>query len=92
MKKKQNCWQYWQCGCEPKGRNVKKLGVCKAATEDTYDGFNSGMKAGRNCWKIAGTNCIDTLQGVLAQQILSCFQCSFYKKVREEENLPLLDF
>ena len=82
---KQNCWQFMQCGREPNGANVDKLNVCPAATAKSYNNIHNGVNAGRFCWKIAGTLCFDTVKGSSALSIVSCLQCPFFEKVKEEE-------
>lgn len=74
-----------KCGREPNGTNLAGLGICPAATAVTFNGINSGMNAGRFCWKIAGTMCFDTIKGVSALHIASCLQCPFFKLVEKEE-------
>ncbi len=85
MKKKENCWEYMQCGREPGGKNVAKRGLCPAATSEEYDGVNNGLNGGRFCWKISGTMCFDSIKGSCAPEITSCLLCPFFKKVKEEE-------
>ena len=74
-----------KCGREPDGVNSEKLGTCPASIEEMYTGVNSGINAGRFCWKIVGTMCFETIKGTSALSIVSCLQCPFFKKVKEEE-------
>ena len=74
-----------KCGREPDGVNSEKLGVCPASTTYTHNDVNGGINAGRFCWKIVGTLCFDTIKGTSALNIVSCLQCPFFKKVKEEE-------
>ncbi len=83
--KKTNCWEYHNCGREPGGRNVPTLGVCPAASNDSYDGINSGKCAGRFCWAVAGTFCEGNIQGTYAEKRTSCRDCDFFKTVLAEE-------
>ena len=85
MKKKEDCWEYMQCGREPGGSNIAKDGACAAATEYIYRGTNNGTNAGRFCWKIAGTFCVKTIKGIFARQALSCAECPFFQKVKMQE-------
>jgi hypothetical protein len=82
---KQNCWEFKQCGREPKGNKVAELGICPAAVDITSDGLNGGKNGGRICWAITGTLCGGKVQGTFAQKIISCMACDFFKKVNREE-------
>ena len=73
------------CGREPEGKNAETLGICPAATAQNYNSLNRGTNGGRFCWRTAGTLCFETIQGIIAQHIESCSDCSFYQKVKEEE-------
>jgi hypothetical protein len=84
-KKKWNCWEYWECGREPNGKNTSKLGVCPSAAAEGWHGTNSGKNGGRYCWKVTGTMSMGTVEGVVAKQIISCSQCPFFKIVLKEE-------
>ncbi|HBG18243.1 MAG TPA: hypothetical protein DDY32_02935 [Desulfobulbaceae bacterium] len=86
QKLKVNCWEYKKCGREPGGRNADKDGVCPAAADDTFNTFNNGINAGRSCWLVAGTFCDHKIMGTFAEKIDTCKNCSFYKKVQEEEH------
>jgi hypothetical protein len=85
QKKKENCWEFMKCGREPNGSNTDKLGICPASTAESYNNINKGINAGRFCWKTVGTLCLDIIKGTTALSIISCVQCPFFKKVREEE-------
>lgn len=74
-----------QCGREPGGCNVPESSVCPAAVDTAHDGINSGSRAGRFCWAVAGTLCNGKIQGSFAEKRASCTQCQFYKLVRAEE-------
>ncbi|MBF0259165.1 MAG: protein kinase [Desulfamplus sp.] len=74
-----------KCGRESGGINVQKTGICPAATDQSYDGINSGVCGGRFCWAVAGTMCNGKVEGTFAEKRKSCSQCTFYKKVRAEE-------
>ncbi len=83
--KKINCWQYLKCGREPGGKNAESFGVCPAASDNSFDGINSGINGGRFCWAVAGTCCGGEVQGNFAQKRQTCFDCRFYKLVSLEE-------
>ena len=74
-----------KCGREPGGAKARKLGVCPAAGDTTFDGFNQGINAGRLCWLVAGTFCGGTAQGTYAEKCVSCKQCNFYQTVHSEK-------
>lgn len=83
--KKQNCWEFKNCGREPGGAKVGELCVCSAAITVEGDGINGGQNSGRVCWAVAGTLCKGEIQGSFALKIKNCVECDFYKSVREEE-------
>lgn len=86
IKPRQNCWEYKKCGREPGGINTAEQGVCPASTETKLDGLNFGKNGGRICWAIAGTFCPEGEPvGEFAAQLLSCIDCDFFKKVKDEE-------
>lgn len=84
-KKKQNCWEVLQCGREPGGVRTEESGVCPAAAESTYNGYNNGSNAGRYCWRVAGTLCADKVHGDFADKVCVCGQCRFFLQVVREE-------
>jgi serine/threonine protein phosphatase PrpC len=75
-----------RCGRQPGGDNAKRLGLCPAATDPAFNGFNRGSHAGRVCWLVAGSFCHAKIQGTFAEKQRSCMQCEFYQKVRAEED------
>ncbi|MGK5093840.1 hypothetical protein WDW89_17735 [Deltaproteobacteria bacterium TL4] len=81
---KKNCWEFYECGREPGGKNVESLGTCPAATENGADGLNDGQNGGRICWAIAGTLCGGKVQGEFSKKKISCFSCGFFKTVKNE--------
>ena len=85
--KKQNCWKYMRCGREPGGKNADRIGVCRAATDVSFDGINAGKCAGRFCWGVTGTLCGEEIQGTFAEKRDSCLKCSFYQRVQAEESV-----
>ncbi|OGS22149.1 MAG: hypothetical protein A2252_04610 [Elusimicrobia bacterium RIFOXYA2_FULL_39_19] len=85
MKEKQNCWEFMNCERQPSGAKVTELGVCPATRNEALNADNSGKKAGRTCWVVAGTFCSGKVQGRFAAKLESCINCEFYKKVKAEE-------
>lgn len=88
--KKINCWEFKKCKREEGGINSERYGVCPAAIEPDFDGFNLGIESGRTCWLVAGTFCDGEAQGTFAKKQASCKSCDFYKKVHEEERVANL--
>lgn len=74
-----------KCGRELGGKHSVELGVCPAAADPTFDGFNQGNNAGRTCWLVAGTFCGGRIQGSFAEKQGSCKNCTFYKQIHAEE-------
>lgn len=83
---KKNCWEIKKCGREPKGENVKELGVCPASIDKSSNDLNGGKNGGRICWAITGTFCGGEVQGTFAQKELSCISCEVYQTVNKEES------
>lgn len=88
--KKLNCWEVMGCGREPGGKNADILGVCKAATDTSFDGINAGKCGGRFCWGVTGTLCGQKIQGTFAEKRDSCLNCRFYQRVQAEESVANL--
>ena len=84
--KKINCWQFKKCGREPGGDKVAEQGICPAAMEKAFEGFNNGRNAGRCCWLIAGTFCCQQVMGTFAEKLPTCKACDFYQQVQKEEH------
>ena len=82
---KTNCWEFKKCGREQNGSKVDELGVCPSSTEKALDGVHGGNNAGRACWVVAGTLCNGIIQGTFARKYNNCFECNFFKTVKEEE-------
>ena len=82
---KKNCWEHKNCGRQVNGAKASQLGVCPAAIDTKHDGVNGGKKAGRSCWKVAGTLCGGTVQGTWADKLGNCTACDFFKLVKAEE-------
>jgi hypothetical protein len=68
VEKKLNCWEFMKCGREAGGINAKIHGVCPA-----YPHY------GRNCIKVAGTQCDGKVSGTFAMKILDCIECKFFQ-------------
>lgn len=83
--KKQNCWEYKECGRQPGGAHVHDFGVCPVTTEERLDGIHGGFNGGRACWALAGTLCQGEVQGTFAQKYRNCEVCDFYQMVKKEE-------
>lgn len=83
---KLNCWEYKKCGREVGGAKIESLGICPASTETRLDKTLEGINGGRCCWVVAGTLCNSKIQGTFARKYTTCFNCDFYKLVKEEES------
>ena len=79
-----NCWEFLNCGRGPDGANGD---ICPAGVDRAAEGVNSGTCGGRVCWAVSGTFCGSRPQGTEASKILSCFSCSFFTRVLQEEGL-----
>ncbi len=80
-----NCWQFKNCGRQPKGAKVAELGVCPAAQPGNYDGRNAGVHRGRYCWKVAGTFCGGVVQGTFASKVINCARCEVFHTIKQEQ-------
>lgn len=81
----QNCWEFFACAREPNGARVCELGICPATTDTRCDGINGGKNGGRLCWCVTGTLCGGKVQGSFARKKMTCFECSFLQRVRQEQ-------
>lgn len=79
------CWEFKKCGRAPGGERAAELGICPAATEQSFDGVNHGHNAGRACWSVAGTLCGGLRQGTFAQKTATCLACDFFTLVKAQE-------
>ncbi len=85
-KKKLNCWEYFECGREPEGKNVEKEGVCPSPIETSLDGLHGGENAGRVCWAVAMKDCcVYRNDGSYIQKMKDCISCDFHQLVIREE-------
>jgi len=82
--KKLNCWEFFGCGREPGGANVKESGVCPITIEERLDGVNGGINGGRSCWGLMELCCDSNRKGPTSQ-VSSCADCCFRSKVILEE-------
>jgi hypothetical protein len=83
--RKQNCWEFTNCGREPGGTREKEAGICPAAAETRLDTVHHGRNAGRSCWIVAGTLCEGRPQGTFVRKHKNCMSCDFYRLVLLEE-------
>ncbi|MES9843420.1 MAG: two-CW domain-containing protein [Candidatus Sedimenticola sp. PURPLELP] len=81
MKSPVNCWEFFKCGREPGGDNARSLGICPTATQQQSDGINKGKAAGRVCWSVNHSHCIQSI----GEKFTKCLQCPFFHKVQDEE-------
>ena len=75
--KKQNCWEFMQCGKGPREGQVSNQDICPVALNEQYNSINRGINAGRFCWVIKGTN--------KQCQWMTCLTCPFAIHVKQEE-------
>ena len=87
---KSNCWEVMKCGRQTGGKNVEKLGECRAALCLKADGINHGTNGGRACWAIAGTFSGREIQGVFAIRQGGCAVCDFFHLAQKEEDEQLM--
>ena len=87
---KLNCWEFFKCGRQPGGKNVKEFGVCPTGLTSEFDGINEGISAGRFCWRVSGTFCTGENQGSYIKKFQDCLNCAFLKKVNDEEGLNFI--
>lgn len=80
-----NCWDYMKCGREVDGTQVAALGECPAWSYWTFQGKNSGFRAGRFCWNVAGTSQEGEPACSRAAEFGDCCKCDFYQLVMKEE-------
>jgi hypothetical protein len=84
--KKENCWEFFDRGCEVEGVSSKNPGTCSVPFLQEYDGKNNGKNAGRCCWQVMKDLGNVKGMGFLKKKFFGeCMQCKFFKKVREEE-------
>ena len=75
-----NCWEFLHCNFGPNSKHP-----CPTVTDETSNGVNGGMNAGRICWTITDTTCFDKPMGQFAEKKKICFSCGFFHMVRKEE-------
>ena len=86
MDKKQNCWEFMQCGKGPSENADNGLGACPVPQEERLNGIHGGINGGRTCWFVAGTLCDGDASGTFAKKIKDCEQCEFYQEVQQKES------
>ena len=84
MGKKINCWEYRNCGVEPGGIFAEIYGECPVPRMMKYDGVNGGRGAGRVCWKVMNNAALKE-PFICRNSRISCFQCEFFIRVKNEE-------
>ena len=70
VKRKLNCWDFLHCDYGPDSKHP-----CPATIDETSNGVNGGINAGRICWSIPDTTCIGKPMGQLAEKKKYCFTC-----------------
>ncbi len=83
--KRQNCWEFNNCGRQHGGCNVAEMGVCPSSIASEFKGVNHGDNAGRFCWTVVGSLCKGKVQGTFAQKLKNCLDCNFFKQVKTDE-------
>ncbi len=78
--KKLNCWDFLHCDYGPDSKHP-----CPATIDETSNGVNGGINAGRICWSIPNTTCIGKPMGQLAEKKKYCFTCEFFYNVKDKE-------
>ncbi len=92
--KKENCWEFIQCGKEVGGKNLNGGPPCPASLELRLHGSNDGFNGGRACWVVENTHTTSDFGGVFTNKLAVCKQCEFYQLVHEEQGeriIPLID-
>ncbi len=79
---KLNCWEFENCGKQPKGVKRDCSGVCPAAKEEKFDRINHGRNGGRVCWLVRQKS---SDRKDKSAAMATCSQCDFYKLVEKEE-------
>jgi hypothetical protein len=86
---KVNCWEFRNCGRQPGGENVEDLGLCAAATTSIMEGIHGGIKGGRACWIIVGTQCGLNGNETGDKHKRACVSCDFFNLVKVQEGMEL---
>jgi hypothetical protein len=86
MARKQDCWEFMECGRGPGAARGGESGLCPAARDSRLHGTHGGRNAGRACWVLAGTMCGGQTAGTFASKFRNCQQCPFYALVKREEH------
>lgn len=87
---KPNCWDFFQCTRSRHGEKFEGT-PCPVSLMSAYHGCHGGVAAGRACWMIEGTFCIDSKCGVGDERggydfkKDQCNRCEFKALVKSEE-------
>lgn len=82
---KLNCWEYFGCGREPRGKRCEAHGTCPASVDARLNGANSGVNGGRACWALTQTLCHGLIGDNLIEKMARCLECEFRRQVLREE-------
>ncbi len=82
MPKLMNCWEFKNCGREKDGLMTPILGECPVASAMKFDGLNEGLGAGRACWMVPDSACVQS--SPKGRRL--CHTCEFYKRVIFEQD------
>lgn len=80
-----NCWDYMNCGREVDGTQVTTQGECPAWSFWTFQGKNNGLRGGRYCWSVAGSDREGEPACTNVADFGDCSECNFYQLVKKEE-------
>ena len=83
---KKNCWEFFDCGRVPGGKNEREMGICPVVGKNELNDINNGINGGRACWAVAGTYCAGKVQGPYAEKLGDCLKCDFHSYVRQQQN------
>lgn len=75
-----NCWEYFECGREPGGKNAETEDICPVTVKTEFNNSNQGKNAGRCCWAVSKN------ESDLGTQFSTCLSCPFFAAVQYEES------
>jgi hypothetical protein len=81
---KRNCWEENQCGREPGGQQVGKLGPCPVPLFALADGFLGGENAGRACTFVVNRLSEEERKTACSQSLDTCEKCKFHNKLKKK--------
>lgn len=90
MDNKKNCWEIMNCGRQPGDEKVNEYGLCPALADNSKNSINGGINAGRYCWTVASTFCIQGNKRTFTKKMSTCMECNFFKQVKAEEDLKFV--